>query len=131
MTDPDWIDSADSYSNTAPDAFVEHAVGRFMARFPGLDDVRLLGSYAGCYDVTPDYNPVISCTPVDGLVVAAGFSGHGYKIAPAVGELVADLVLTGRSSADDIDEADFRLSRFADGRPLRSQHPYVGAGAMR
>jgi glycine/D-amino acid oxidase-like deaminating enzyme len=65
------------------------------------------------------------------LVVAAGFSGHGFKIAPAVGRLVADLVVDGRSADPRIPESDFRLSRFADGRLLKTPHPYVGAGEMR
>lgn len=66
-----------------------------------------------------------------GLVVAAGFSGHGFKISPAVGALVADLVTEGRSSHPDIPENDFRLARFAEEAPLRSPHPYAGAGEMR
>jgi glycine/D-amino acid oxidase-like deaminating enzyme len=66
-----------------------------------------------------------------GLWVAAGFSGHGFKIAPAVGQLVADLVVDGRSSDANVLESDFRLSRFAEGTLLRSPHPYAGAGEMR
>ena len=49
---------------------------------PGFTDAAISSSYAGCYDVTPDWNPVISKTGIDGLIVAAGFSGHGFKIAP-------------------------------------------------
>ena len=64
-------------------------------------------------------------------MVAAGFSGHGYKISPAVGTLVADLVVDGKSSDDDVPARDFRLSRFAEGALLTSPHPYVGAGQMR
>jgi sarcosine oxidase, subunit beta len=74
---------------------------------------------------------VISRTGVDGLLVAAGFSGHGFKIAPAVGRLVADLVVDGRSNDPRIPHSDFRLSRFAEGDLLRSPYPYVGAGQMR
>ena len=44
---------------------------------------------------------------------------------------MADLVLDGRSRHPDIDGADFRLERFAEGRPLTSPHPYRGAGQMR
>ena len=62
---------------------------------------------------------------------AAGFSGHGFKIAPAVGQLVADLVIDGRSSDPRIPESDFRFSRFADGELLTTPYPYVGAGEMR
>ena len=55
---------------------------KFTHRFPGFDGAALASSYAGCYDVTPDYNPVISAAPVEGLWLCAGFSGHGYKISP-------------------------------------------------
>jgi glycine/D-amino acid oxidase-like deaminating enzyme len=81
--------------------------------------------------VTPDYNPVISPTPVTGLWLCTGFSGHGYKISPSVGELMADLVVTGHSRHPDIDHRDFRWERFLEGELLVSPNPYVGAGQMR
>ena len=121
----------DRYSNRASEAFLDIAVEKVGTRFPGLGNAAIASTYAGCYDVTPDFNPAISRTPVDGLVVAAGFSGHGFKISPSVGRLVADLVVDGTSSVPDIPETDFRLSRFAEGDLLRSPHPYVGAGQMR
>lgn len=121
----------DDYLNRATEAFVENTVERVGTRFPGFTDAAITGSYAGCYDVTPDWNPVISRTDVNGLVVAAGFSGHGFKIAPAVGRLIADLVVDGRSADPRIPEADFRLSRFADGDLLTSPYPYSAAGQMR
>lgn len=127
------IDPADpdSYLNRATDDFVDLTVEKVGTRFPGFPDAAITSSYAGCYDVTPDWNPVISRTGVDGLVVAAGFSGHGFKIAPAVGRLVADLVVDGHSTDPRIPESDFRLSRFADGDLLTTRYPYVGAGQMR
>ena len=129
----DEIDPADpdTYSNRATDDFVDLTVDKVGTRFPGLPDASISSSYAGCYDVTPDYNPVISRGPLDGLVLAAGFSGHGFKIAPAVGRLVADLVVDGHSSDPRIPASDFRFSRFAEGDPLKTPYPYVGAGQMR
>jgi sarcosine oxidase, subunit beta len=121
----------DSYSNTLTPALLERAVDKLADRLPGLPDAAVASGYAGCYDVTPDFNPAISLTGVEGLVVAAGFSGHGFKIAPAVARLVADLVLTGRSLAPDVPEPDFRLARFAEGTLLTSPHPYVSAGQLR
>lgn len=121
----------DSYLNRATEAFVDVTVDKVGTRFPGFPDAAISSSYAGCYDVTPDWNPVISPGPLDGLVIAAGFSGHGFKIAPAVGQLVADLVIDGRSSDPRIPESDFRFSRFADGELLTTPYPYVGAGEMR
>ncbi|KMO69976.1 NAD(P)/FAD-dependent oxidoreductase [Mycolicibacterium chlorophenolicum] len=121
----------DDYLNRATEEFVDITVDKVGTRFPGFPDAAITGSYAGCYDVTPDWNPVISRTDLDGLVVAAGFSGHGFKIAPAVGRLVADLVVDGHSGDPRIPASDFRLSRFAEGDPLRTPYPYVGAGEMR
>lgn len=125
------IADPDRYLNRADDAFVDLVVDKTSTRFPGLADAAIASSYAGCYDVTPDWNPVISATGIDGLLVAAGFSGHGFKIAPAVGRLVADLVIDGASRDPRIPARDFRLSRFAEDDLLRSPFPYVGAGEMR
>jgi sarcosine oxidase, subunit beta len=127
---PEWADP-DAYSNRASDDFLEVALPKVAHRFPGLGDARLASSYAGCYDVTPDYNPVMSATPVDGLFVAAGFSGHGFKISPAVGELMADLVVKGDSRDPLVPAADFAFSRFAERRLLAGKHTYAGAGQMR
>lgn len=121
----------DDYLNRATDDFIDLTVDKVGTRFPGFPDAAITGSYAGCYDVTPDWNPVISATGINGLMVAAGFSGHGFKIAPAVGRLVADLVVEGHSCDSRIPESDFRLARFAEDNLLTSRYPYVGAGEMR
>jgi glycine/D-amino acid oxidase-like deaminating enzyme len=121
----------DNYLNRATDDFIELTIDKVGTRLPGLENPSIASTYAGCYDVTPDFNPVIARTPIDGLITAAGFSGHGFKIAPAVGRLIADLVVDGISSDADIPADDFRLSRFAEGKLLTSPFPYVGAGQMR
>ena len=129
-SNPEFADP-DNYTNHADTEFIETAIGKLDHRLPTLPDPRISASYAGCYDTTPDYNPIIGPTDVPALFVAAGFSGHGYKIAPAVGRLVADLITDGASSDPNIPADDFRLSRFTEGAPLVSAHPYVGAGEMR
>jgi len=122
----------DNYSNVAAEASVLAYGEKVMHRFPGFPEPAVSHTYAGVYDVPPDWNPVIApIGGVDGLILAAGFAGHGFKISPAVGELVADLVFEGDSTDPDIPAADFRLERFAEGKPLNSLHPYVGAGEMR
>jgi len=126
-----WVDP-DHYSNIASEASIERYAEKLMHRFPGFPDPSVTHTYAGVYDVAPDWNPVIApVEALDGLVVAAGFAGHGFKISPAVGELVADLVLEGDSRDPDVPASDFRLERFAEGDLLTSPHPYVGAGEMR
>lgn len=96
-----------------------------------MPDPRITSSYVGAYDVTPDYNPIIGPSPVDGLFLATGFSGHGYKISPAVGKLVAELVTDGSTTLPNVDPRDFRYSRFAENDLLVSLNPYEGAGEMR
>lgn len=122
----------DHYSNVASEATTEKFGAKILHRFPGFPDPAVTHSYAGVYDVPPDWNPVIApLAAVRGLTLAAGFAGHGFKMSPAVGDLVADLMLDGGSADPGVDAADFRLERFAEGRPLTSPHPYVGAGEMR
>jgi glycine/D-amino acid oxidase-like deaminating enzyme len=128
--EPEWADP-DTYDNTLDDDFAASAIERFGHRFPTLTDASLTSSYAGCYDVTPDYNPVMGPAPIRDLYLCAGFSGHGFKISPAVGELMADILTDGKSNTADIDADDFRLSRFEEGDLLYSSHPYVGAPEMR
>ncbi|RVW09996.1 FAD-binding oxidoreductase [Prescottella agglutinans] len=127
---PEFADP-DAYLNRATDDFVETAIGKLERILPDTPDARLASSYAGCYDITPDYNPIIGPSPADGLFLAVGFSGHGFKISPAVGRLAADLLLDGISGDPAVDGADFRYSRFEEGKPLTSLHPYAGAGEMR
>jgi sarcosine oxidase, subunit beta len=129
-SDPEWSDP-DEYRQRVTDDELLYSIPKFEHRFPGLSGARLSSSYAGCYDVTPDYNPIISASPRPGLWLCAGFSGHGYKISPAVGELMADLILDGQSRHSDVDAHDFRWSRFGEEDPLVSPNPYVGAGQMR
>ena len=86
--------------------------GPSLARaFPGFAGMRVAESWAGLIDVTPDAVPVISpVAALPGLVLASGFSGHGFGIGPGAGRLAAELA-TGATPV--VDPAPFRLSRFA------------------
>jgi sarcosine oxidase subunit beta len=127
---PEYADP-DSYHDRADDSYLSTVAAKLGHRFPGLPDAAPASSYAGCYDVTPDYNPIVGTTPVNGLYACAGFSGHGFKLSPAVGDLVADLVCDGDSRDPRIPARDFRLGRFAEDALLTSPHPYTGAAQMR
>ena len=85
----------------------------------------LASSWTGVYDVTPDWNPVLGRLPdVPGLVVAYGFSGHGFKLSPAVGRVLAQEVL---GLPTDVSLAPYALERFRSGRLLRGRY---GSGAV-
>jgi sarcosine oxidase subunit beta len=90
-------------------------VARIMERasrcVPALGEARYQRGYAGAFDITPDWMPVLDETPVRGLYVAAGMSGHGFKLSPAVGRMMADLITRRRSDVADL--GAFRLDRFA------------------
>ena len=122
------LDAEESHDLVDPDAFREgvsldestEALVRVSHRFPVLVDGRIVRDYAGCFGVTPDWHPILDRVGPEGYVVAAGFSGHGFKLSPAVGSTVATLVLDGASGHPDL--PTFRLSRFAEGKPIRGTY---------
>jgi glycine/D-amino acid oxidase-like deaminating enzyme len=77
---------------------------------PRLAEGAFRRGWAGAFDITPDWMPILDRAPVDGLWVAAGMSGHGFKLSPAVGEMMAAL-MTGAESP--VSATPFRLDRFA------------------
>lgn len=88
----------------------------FAAAFPALGRPRLRATWAGMIDTMPDVVPVIDrVDAVPGLVLATGFSGHGFGIGPGAGRVVASLV-AGDNPGHDLRR--FRLARFSDGSRL-------------
>ena len=74
-----------------------------------------LHSAHGGYDgITPDQHPLLGLAGLDGLYLDCGFSGTGFKIAPAVGRCMAELILDGVSKTVDISSLTPR--RFAEGK---------------
>ncbi len=85
-------------------------------RLPDFCDASPVRPLSGTYDITPDWHPIVGWADgIDGLFLAAGFSGHGLKLAPAIGEAVAAMVL---DKTAPIDIHPLRLQRFADGEPM-------------
>ena len=90
-------------------SLVEDWLARLTHRFPPAAGARAADAWAGLYDMTPDAHPIVGRVAED-LVVACGFSGHGFMQSPAVGRVVAELVLDGGST---LDLTPYRLDRFA------------------
>jgi glycine/D-amino acid oxidase-like deaminating enzyme len=89
---------------------------RAAALIPALGKVPMLASWAGFVDSTPDGVPVIGEVPeVSGLILAAGFSGHGFGIGPGAAHLVADIA-SGQQPI--VDPRPYRLSRFNRGEKI-------------
>lgn len=109
-----------AYNESVNWAFLPAVVERGMARLPLLERTSVRSGWAGLYEDTPDKHPIIGCVDgVDGFIVAAGFSGHGLMHAPAIGEIVADIVV-GQTPALDV--TPLRFSRFGTGEPVREHN---------
>jgi sarcosine oxidase subunit beta len=104
---PDHIDE------TVDPGFVADVQNRIAGRLPGMARARYVRGHAGVYDVTPDGHAVLDRVPgIHGLVVAAGFNGTGFGLAPAVGASIAELVTDGEVRSVDL--TDLNLARFAN-----------------
>ena len=107
----------DGYQREPDAAFAPLAAQQLSRRIPTLAGQKLVRGHAGPLDVTPDGKAIIDRAPgVDGLYLAVGMSGSGFKKAPAIGACVAELITTGSATTAPI--APFRLARFAEHDPI-------------
>ena len=93
--------------------FLQDVSRHVLELFPQLERGRMLRSWAGLCDLSPDYSPILGATEVEGFHVSAGWGTYGFKAAPIVGTTLAELVDTGRTP-DLI--APFTLERFYEDR---------------
>ena len=115
------VGGGDQHDPVDPDAFEtrndagygELAIAAISRRIPGMRQARYLHGHAGLYDMTPDAHPVIGPVGPDGLYVAAGFSGAGFKKGPAVGEALADLITNPAQGPTWVELSRFAPDRFS------------------
>lgn len=88
-----------------------------VTRMPLLEKASRASHWAGLYEVTPDAHPIYGETNVEGFLVCAGFSGHGFMHGPVSGKLMSELILDGKFSAVDVSMLD--LARFEQGRLIK------------
>ena len=121
---PEMPEVDDPLADAPPDAHHEHSVrlGKALTeRLPALTVSGIVSTTSGAYDITPDYHPILGwaeeLADVAGLYLAVGLSGHGLKLSPCIGEVVAADVLGVEQvgSAPRIDAGALRPSRFTDG----------------
>jgi sarcosine oxidase subunit beta len=102
----------DTYDATVDAAYGAAAIAQIAKRMPPMQDARFLTGWAGLYDMSPDTHPILDRAPgVDGLWLLTGFSGAGFKKAPAVGECMAQWIV-GQQPVVNL--TPFRVSRFSD-----------------
>ncbi|WP_379067541.1 NAD(P)/FAD-dependent oxidoreductase [Mesorhizobium sp. UC74_2] len=91
---PRLVEDPDNYMEGVEEAESVDILETFASRVPAMMELGIRPGYAGLYDMSPDDLPVIGAMPgVEGLLVSAGSSGHGFKTGPAVGEAVGKLAL--------------------------------------
>jgi glycine/D-amino acid oxidase-like deaminating enzyme len=113
----------DNFPQRATDDGLEEIIGRACSRVPKLENAEVMGGVTGIYDMTPDCRPLLGETSeIGGLYVCAGFSGMGFKISPAVGLVMSELLLDGSSKTVDI--SAFRPGRFSEGCPIKAEYEY-------
>ena len=111
----------DSFNQGVDMPMVERTFRKLVERMPGMSAALFRGGWSGLFTTTPDWHPILDRVDgIDGLYLAVGFSGHGFKLAPMIGVVMAELIAEGRASSVDISQLNMR--RFDEGRPLRSRY---------
>lgn len=111
----------ESYDQGVADSYLDLAYERLCRRLPVMRQAISFGGYGALYATTPDWHPIIGPAGPDGLYVCAGFSGHGFKLAPSVGATVASELL---SEPPPYDFSPLRPDRFRRGDRVGGRYSY-------
>jgi sarcosine oxidase, subunit beta len=121
---PEHPSHPDNFNQGNDADFIEEVGRRLARRIAGMSRAPYARGHSGLYDVSPDARAVLGRVPgIEGLYVAAGFSGTGFKTAPAVGAAMADLMLARRGESVDI--APFGFQRLLEGSLIESPNEYA------
>jgi len=96
------------YHTNASSEFITEMPRRMARLVPRLKDIKVIRQWAGSYEMTPDGNPIVDKTPVQGFYISAGMCGHGFMFGPALGKFMSELITNGKSS---LPLDDFALNR--------------------
>lgn len=119
----DRVKNPDQFNEKVDLDTLAYFVERAATRFPAMERSLLTNSYAALYDITPDWHSIMDEVPgYKGLYLCAGSSGHGFKLAPAVGEMMTKLILDGKDQDDDIHM--FAFDRFEKNALISGQYAY-------
>jgi sarcosine oxidase subunit beta len=118
QTDKDEPPSFNTRNNSK---FLVEISRKLVYHAPVLRNVRVIRQWAGLYEVTPDAQPIIGRVPkFENFLLATGFSGHGFMLAPAVGLLIAEDIIYGKPRLLPIDEMS--IGRFKKGEITREKN---------
>ena len=114
--------SPDGDADHALPGFVERGVERLARRIPAIEAGSLQSAHGGYDGITPDQHPLLGAAGPQGFYMDCGFSGTGFKTAPAVGFCMSQLILDGAANAVDI--SIYAPDRFEHHRPIKGVHAY-------
>jgi sarcosine oxidase subunit beta len=108
------LDREPSFNTNIDYEAMAEASENAMCRVPALEKARIARGWAGLYEISPDNHAILGRVPeVSGFILANGFSGHGFQHSPAVGKVIAELIVDGRSTTIDI--SPLSIERFKKG----------------
>ena len=116
-------DSPNGNTDHATRGFVERAIERICQRVPAMENSYLHTAHGGYDGFTPDQHPLLGQAGPDGFYLQCGMSGTGFKIAPAVGLCMAELIMDGESKTVDI--SIYHPQRFAEGKEIKGNYVNV------
>jgi sarcosine oxidase, subunit beta len=109
------IEPYTTYKGIGTFPFLEISARHTLELFPQLEQAKILRSWTGLCDLSPDYSPILGVTAVDGFLVSCGWGTYGFKAAPIVGTTLAELVATKQTPPLI---APFELERFYKDTPV-------------
>ena len=111
----------DEYNQGVDMPVAEEAFRNLVKRMPGMARALFCGGWSGLFTITPDWHPILDGVEgIEGLYCAVGFSGHGFKLSPMIGVVMAELITQGRATS--IDVSMLGLDRFKGDKLLRSRY---------
>jgi sarcosine oxidase subunit beta len=115
-------ESPDTDTDHARPGFVERGIERLSRRIPSIEHGSLHSAHGGYDGITPDQHPLLGAAGPEGFYLDCGFSGTGFKTAPAVGLCMSELILDGASKSVDL--SVYMPDRFSRGKPIKGEHNY-------
>ncbi len=127
--DREPFDIGQSIENHVTESYIEKYLNNITERLPCAGDASVVSTISGIYDMSPDGQAIIDSMEgagMENVYVCAGLSGHGFKLSPAYGMMVADMV-TGKEPGDSLfDWSKFSINRFSKGDSIKSMYSGIG-----
>jgi len=124
------LEDADEFVGQLFPNITEDLYRKLIHRYPSFESGKAIEKYSGIWGVTPDYQPIIDRLGIEGFYCAVGFSGHGYKLSPILGDLMSQFIL-GETHAEIELLKLFRFSRFQENDLIQSPISYNQARGLR